>query len=163
MSEELETISKENLAMKRVLDEEQVEAQKAIKPLRIAITAVASPVNYIVLNSLLNGEIFGYDQDLSVTLLDTRENQDALSGVVMEVIDCAWDLLRDISQTSETTQAFKNADLVLVLDADCSTEHVDTLVQNVSIYRQYAEIIETDTKKNARILVSGKTANLIAS
>ena len=163
MSEELETISKENLAMKRVLEEEQVEAQKVIKPLRITITAAASPVNYIVLNSLLNGEIFGYDQDLSVTLLDTQENQDALSGVVMEVIDCAWDLLRDISQTSETTQAFKNADLVLVLDADCSTEDVDTLVQNVSIYRQYAEIIETDAKKNARILVSGKTANLIAS
>ena len=163
MSEELETISKENLAMKRVLEEEQVEAQKVIKPLRITITAAASPVNYIVLNSLLNGEIFGYDQDLSVTLLDTQENQDALSGVVMEVIDCAWDLLRDISQTSETTQAFKNADLVLVLDADCSTEDVDTLVQNVSIFRQYAEIIETDAKKNARILVSGKTANLIAS
>ena len=163
MSEELETISKENLAMKRVLEEEQVEAQKVIKPLRITITAAASPVNYIVLNSLLNGEIFGYDQDLSVTLLDTQDNQDALSGVVMEVIDCAWDLLRDISQTSETTQAFKNADLVLVLDADCSTEDVDTLVQNVSIFRQYAEIIETDAKKNARILVSGKTANLIAS
>ena len=163
MSEELQAISKENLATKRVLDEEKVEAEKAIMPLRITITAAASPVNYIVLNSLLKGEIFGYDQDLSVTLLDTPENQETLSGVVMEVTDCAWDLLREISQTSDITQAFKNADLVLVLDADCSTEDVDILVQNVSIYKQYAEMIEADANKNARILVSGKTANLIAS
>ena len=163
MSEELGAISKENIAMKRVLDEEEMQALKAINPLRITITAAASPVNYIVLNSLLSGEIFGFEQDLSLTLLDTPEHQEALSGVVMEVIDCAWNLLRDISQTSDTTQAFKNADLVLVLDADCSTEDVDILVQNAIVYKQYGELIEADAKKNARILVCGKTANLLAS
>ncbi|CAB4032755.1 malate dehydrogenase 1B [Paramuricea clavata] len=163
MSEELGAISKENIATKRVLDEEEIEALKAINPLRITITAAASPVNYIVLNSLLSGEIFGFEQDLSLTLLDTPEHQEALSGVVMEVIDCAWNLLRDISQTSDTTQAFKNADLVLVPDADCSTEDVDILVQNAIVYKQYGELIEADAKKNARILVCGKTANLLAS
>lgn len=163
MSEELGAISKENIAMKRVLDEEEMQALKAINPLRITITAAASPVNYIVLNSLLSGEIFGFEQDLSLTLLDTPEHQEALSGVVMEVIDCAWNLLRDISQTSDTTQAFKNADLFLVLNADCSTEDVDILVQNAIVYKQYGELIEADAKKNARILVCGKTANLLAS
>jgi malate dehydrogenase len=163
MSEELGAISKENIAMKRVLDEKEMQALKAINPLRVTITAAASPVNYIVLNSLLSGEIFGFEQDLSLTLLDTPEHQEALSGVVMEVIDCAWNLLRDISQTSDTTQAFKNADLVLVLDADCSTEDVDILVQNAIVYKQYGELIEADAKKNARILVCGKTANLLAS
>ena len=163
MSEELGAISKENLAMKRLLDEEKAEAQKAINPLRITITAAASSINYIVLNSLLSGEIFGFEQDLSVTLLDTPENQEALSGVVMEVIDCAWDLLKNISQTSDMKQAFTNADLVLVLDADCCTVDVDILIQNAAIYKQYAEMIEAGAKKNARILVCGKAANLAAN
>jgi malate dehydrogenase len=163
MSEELGAISKENLAMKRILDEEKAEAEKAINPLRITITAAASSVNYMVLNSLLSGEIFGLKQDLSVTLLDTSENQEVLSGVVMEVIDCAWDLLRDISQTADIAQAFKNADLALILDADYSTEDVNILVHNATTYKQYAEMIEAHAKKDARILVCGKAANLSAN
>lgn len=162
MSEELGAISKENLAMKRILDEEKEETQKAINPLRITITAAASPVNYMILNSLFTGKIFGSNQDLAVTLLDTPENEEVLSGVVMEVIDCAGDLLKDISLTSDCTKAFKNADLVLILDADCSSEDIDIMVQNVTVYKQYAEIIEADAK-DTRILVCGKTANLIAT
>lgn len=163
MSEELEAISKENLATKRAIDNEEIQSQKAINPLRITITAAASLVNYIVLNSLLSGEIFGPEQDLSLTLLDTAENQEALSGVVMEVEDCAWGLLRNISQTSNIAGAFKDADMILVLDADCSTEDVDVLVQNATVYKQYAEMIDAGAKRNAKILVCGKTGNLFAS
>ena len=168
MSKELVEICKENLATKRVLDEEKAEVEKAINPLRITITAAGSPVNYVVLNSLLSGEIFGFEQDISVTLLDTDENQEALSGVVMEVIDCAWDLLRGVSQTSDPTKAFKDADLVLVLDADCSTESEDNesenqLLPNAAIFKHYAEVIESDANKNARILVCGKNATIVAS
>lgn len=163
MSEELVKISKENLSTKRVLDEEKAEAEKSVNPLRITITAAVSPVSYVVLNSLFSGEIFGFEQDISVTLLDTDENQEVLSGVVMEVFDCALGILRDISHTSDITQAFKNADLVLVLDADCSTEDEDLLVPNAVVFKQYAEMIQTHAKQNARVLVCGKNSNLVAS
>ena len=111
MSEELLEIAKENLSTKQAVEAENEAAAKVINPLRVTITDGASPVSYAVLNSLLSGEIFGHDQDISVTLLDKTDNKDALQGIVMEVQDCAWPLLRDIFSTTETGQAFKNSDV----------------------------------------------------
>lgn len=165
MSKELCKISEENLATKQAVEAENADAAKAINPLRVAITAGASPVNYVVLNSLFSGKIFGQEQDISVTLLDKAENQDVLKGIIMEVYDCAWPLLRNISQTSEATDVFKNSDLIIMLDTAYTAEsdELSSSAATAEVFRRYAEIIETDAKKNARILVCGENANINAT
>lgn len=163
MSEELLAISKENQLTKQMLDQEKIDAEKNINPMRITIVSAASRAHYILFKSLLNGEIFGFEQDICLTLYDSIENQDILSGLTMEVIDCASPLLRTVNHTSDINDAFNNTDLVLILDAECSTEDDEVLVRSAILYKQYAEMIEAHAKTSVRILVCGKTSNLFAS
>lgn len=164
MSEELLEIAKENLSTKQAVEAENEAAAKVINPLRVTITDGASPVSYAVLNSLLSGEIFGHDQDISVTLLDKTDNKDALQGIVMEVQDCAWPLLRDIFSTTETGQAFKNSDVILILDEACPVDETSgTTPASAEVFKQYAEAIESDAKKSTKILVCSQNGNINAA
>lgn len=64
--------------------------------MRVAVTGAAGQICYSLLFRIANGDMLGYDQPVILHLIDIPQAQKALTGVAMELGDCAFPLLRDI-------------------------------------------------------------------
>ena len=67
----------------------------------MAVTGAAGQICYSMLFRIANGDMLGYDQPVILHLIDIPQAQKALSGVAMELGDCAFPLLRDIVCTDD--------------------------------------------------------------
>ena len=65
-------------------------------PIRVAVTGAAGQIGYSLLFRIASGEMLGKDQPVILQLLDLPHAQKACQGVIMELDDCAFPLLRDI-------------------------------------------------------------------
>ncbi|PRD20447.1 UNVERIFIED_CONTAM: Malate dehydrogenase, partial [Trichonephila clavipes] len=63
-------------------------------PIRVLVTGAAGQIAYSLLYSVSKGDVFGLDQPVSLHLLDIPQMMGVLEGVVMELNDCAFPLLR---------------------------------------------------------------------
>lgn len=70
--------------------------QAGKKPMRVAVTGAAGQICYSLLFRIANGDMLGYDQPVILHLIDIPQAQKALTGVAMELGDCAFPLLREI-------------------------------------------------------------------
>lgn len=68
-------------------------------PIRVLITGAAGQIGYSLIPLVAGGSIFGADQPVILHLLDIPPAQKALDGVVMEIEDCAYPLLRGLVAT----------------------------------------------------------------
>lgn len=75
--------------------------QAGKKPMRVAVTGAAGQICYSLLFRIANGDMLGYDQPVILHLVDIPQAQKALTGVAMELGDCAFPLLRDIVCTDD--------------------------------------------------------------
>lgn len=64
---------------------------------------------------IANGDVFGKDQKVILTLLDITPMMGVLSGVVMELSDCAFTLLNEVIATAEPAVAFKDVDVAFLV------------------------------------------------
>lgn len=60
------------------------------------MTGAAGQICYSLLFRIANGDMLGYDQPVILHLIDIPQAQKALTGVAMELGDCAFPLLREI-------------------------------------------------------------------
>jgi len=63
-------------------------------PVRVCITGAAGQIAYSLVFKVAKGEMFGDDQPVILHLLDIAPMEGVLHGVVMELEDCAYHLLR---------------------------------------------------------------------
>jgi malate dehydrogenase len=61
--------------------------------MRVAVTGAAGQICYALLFRLARGDLLGPNQPIILHLLDIPQAQKALSGVAMELGDCAFPLL----------------------------------------------------------------------
>lgn len=66
--------------------------------------------------------MLGWDQPVILQLLELTPALKALEGVVMELQDCAFPLLRGIVQTDDPAKAFEGADYALLVGAKPRTK-----------------------------------------
>ena len=59
--------------------------------------------------------MLGDDQPVVLQLLEIPPAMEALSGVVMELDDCAFDLVQDIIATDDPDVAFRDVDYALLV------------------------------------------------
>ena len=64
--------------------------------MRVAVTGAAGQICYSLLFRIANGDMLGRDQPVILHLIDIPQAQKALTGVAMELGDCAFPLLRGI-------------------------------------------------------------------
>lgn len=123
--------------------------------------SASAPICYQLIPLLANGEVFGMTTEISIHLLDTDEFKNDLCGIVMEVEDMAFPLLRSISEHTEINKAFLQADIIIVLDDILLKREVQSLenyIRKVSeICYVYAPLIEKNAKKEVRVISAGKT------
>ncbi|MCL7929738.1 malate dehydrogenase [Halomonas llamarensis] len=138
-------------------------------PVRIAITGGAGQISYSLIFRIAAGDMLGPDQPVILQLLEIPPAMDALSGVVMEVNDCAFPLVQDIVATDDPNVAFKDADFALLVGArprGPGMERKDLLEANAAIFSVQGKALNDNASRDVRVLVVGNPANtnaLIAS
>ena len=61
-------------------------------PVRVAVTGAAGQISYSLLFRIASGQMLGPDQPIILQLLEIPPAMGAVSGVVMELEDCAFPL-----------------------------------------------------------------------
>ena len=64
--------------------------------IKVTVTGAAGQINYNLLFRIANGDMFGKNTKIILSLLEISPALKALEGVKMELIDCAFPLLDKI-------------------------------------------------------------------
>src|SRR5476649_2722504 len=84
-------------------------------PIRVAVTGAAGQIGYSLLFRIASGAVFGPDQPVVLHLIEIEPALKALNGVVMEVLDCAFPLLKGIVPTANLDEGFKDVNWALLV------------------------------------------------
>ena len=133
-------------------------------PLRVAVTGAAGQIGYSLLFRIANGDLLGKDQPVILQLLEIPDEkaQKALTGVMMELEDCAFPLLAGMTAHSDPMTAFKDIDVALLVGArprGPGMERKDLLSANAQIFTAQGKALNAVAKKTVKVLVVGNPAN----
>jgi malate dehydrogenase len=131
-------------------------------PVRVAVTGASGNIGYSLLFRIASGAMLGKDQHVILQLLELPAAMNALKGVVMELQDCAFPLLRDIVATDDPAKAFEGADYALLVGAKPRTkgmERSDLLKGNAEIFKVQGKALDKHANKDVKVLVVGNPAN----
>ena len=133
-------------------------------PMRVAVTGAAGQIGYSLLFRISNGDLLGKDQPVILQLLEIPDEkaQKALTGVMMELDDCAFPLLAGMSAHSDPMTAFKDIDIALLVGArprGPGMERKDLLSANAQIFTAQGKALNAVAKKTVKVLVVGNPAN----
>ena len=131
-------------------------------PVRVAITGAAGQISYSLLFGVAAGQMLGDDQPLILQLLEIPPAMDALSGVVMELDDCAFPLVQEIVATDSPDEAFKDVEFALLVGArprGPGMERKDLLEANAQIFSVQGKSLNEHAAANVKVLVVGNPAN----
>merc|ERR1712168_1246073 len=131
-------------------------------PLRVVITGAAGQIAYSLIYQVASGYVFGNNQPLILHLLDIAPMMGVLGGVVMEIQDCAFPLVRDVVATDDPNVGFKDIDAAFLVGAmprKEGMERKDLLAANVKIFKVQGEALDKHAKKSVKVLVVGNPAN----
>lgn len=140
---------------------------KSVK--RIAVTGAAGQIGYNLLFRLMNGDLLGTDQPIALHLLEIPQMTGALSGVAMELEDCATSLLQEIQIGSDPNKLFKDVDYAFLVGATPrgpGMERKELLGINGQIFVEQGKALNEVASRDVKVLVVGNPANtncLIAS
>ncbi len=131
-------------------------------PVRVAVTGAAGQIGYALLFRIAAGDMLGKDQPVILHLLEITPALPALQGVVMELNDCAFPLLRGIVATDDANVAFKDVDFALLVGSrprGPGMERKDLLEINGGIFAPQGKALNAHAKRHVKVLVVGNPAN----
>ena len=132
------------------------------EPVRVAITGAAGQIAYSLLFRIASGEMLGRDQPVSLQLLEITPALKALEGVVMEINDCAYPLVRDIVITDDAAKAFDGTAYALLVGSKPrgkGMERGDLLTENGKIFKPQGQALNESAQRDVKVLVIGNPAN----
>lgn len=130
--------------------------------LRVLITGAAGQIAYSLIGPIAKGDVYGHDQPIELHLLDISQMMGVLDGVVMEMRDCSFPLLRNVVATDNVETAFKDIDYALLVGAMPRREGMerkDLLRANVKIFQEQGHALDAFAKKSVKVVVVGNPAN----
>ena len=131
-------------------------------PVRVTITGAAGQMGYALLFRVASGAMLGNDQPVILQLLEITPALDAVKGVVMELDDCAFPLLQDVTYTDDANLAFKDTDYALLVGSrprGPGMERKDLLEANAAIFSAQGKALNDNASRNVKVLVVGNPAN----
>ncbi len=134
------------------------------KPMRVAVTGAAGQIGYSLLFRIASGEMLGKDQPVILQMLEIPDEkaQKALTGVMMELDDCAFPLLHSMIPASDPNVAFKDIDVALLVGArprGPGMERKDLLEANGKIFGPQGKALSDHASRDVKVLVVGNPAN----
>jgi malate dehydrogenase len=131
-------------------------------PVRVAVTGAAGAIAYSLLFRIASGQLLGPDTPVRLQLLEIPQAMGALEGVIMELEDCAFPLLRDVEASDDPNRAFDGASIALLVGArprSKGMERADLLEANGGIFRPQGQALNTHAAEDIKVLVVGNPAN----
>lgn len=134
------------------------------KPIRVSVTGAAGQIGYALLFRIASGQMFGADQPIILQLIEAAAEKpmQALTGVVMELDDCAFPMLQSIVMTSDPAVGFKDTNWALLIGAKPrgpGMERADLLKDNARIFIEQGKLIDRVAADDCRVVVVGNPAN----
>jgi malate dehydrogenase len=130
--------------------------------IKVAVTGAAGQIGYALLFRIASGAMFGKDVPVELSLLELESALGALSGVVMELEDCAFPLLKKITVTADPLKAFENIDWALLVGSvprKAGMERGDLLKINANVFVKQGQALAQAARKNCKVLVVGNPCN----
>jgi malate dehydrogenase len=132
------------------------------EPIRVAVTGAGGQIGYSLLIRIASGAMFGLDQSVELNLIEIPPGMQALEGVVMELDDCAFPLLRNIVATDNLDTGFSGANWCLLVGSvprGPGMERKDLLGINGKIFTGQGQAIQKNAASDVRTLVVGNPCN----
>ena len=129
---------------------------------RVAVTGAAGQIGYSILPRIASGAVFGRETPVILQLLEIPPVLPALKGVCMELEDCAFPLLRDITAGDDPNVAFRDADLVFLIGSKPRTkgmERKELIMENGPIFTGQGRAINDHASSDVRAIVVGNPCN----
>ena len=131
-------------------------------PLHVAVTGAAGQIGYALLFRIASGALFGPNQPVILHLIEIEPALPALSGVVMELDDCAFPLLKGVVPTANLDEGFRGVNWALLVGSvprKQGMERKDLLGINGRIFVGQGQAIQKNAAPNVRVLVVGNPCN----
>ena len=97
-----------------------------------------------------------------IQLFPDEKAQKALTGVMMELADCAFPLLAGMQAHSDPMKAFQDVDYALLVGArprGPGMERADLLAANAQIFTAQGKALNAVASRDVKVLVVGNPAN----
>ncbi len=131
-------------------------------PIKVAVTGAAGQIGYSLLFRIASGAMFGPDQPVELSLVEIPQALDPLQGVVMELQDCAFPLLKGITSTADLNEGFCGVNWALLVGSvprKAGMERADLLGINGKIFTGQGQAIAKNAASDVRTLVVGNPCN----
>ncbi len=131
-------------------------------PVKVTVTGAAGQIGYALLFRIASGQMLGEDTPVELRLLEIPDAIKATEGTAMELVDCAFPLLRAIDISDDPKEAFDGANVALLVGArprSKGMERADLLEANGGIFKPQGEAINERAADDIKVLVVGNPAN----
>jgi malate dehydrogenase len=131
-------------------------------PIRVAVTGAAGQIGYALLFRIASGGMFGPDQPVILHLVEIEPALPALQGVVMELDDCAFPLLKGLVTTASLDEGFRGVNWALLVGSiprKAGMERKDLLGINGKIFIGQGLAIAKNAAPDVRVFVVGNPCN----
>ncbi|HEY1173401.1 MAG TPA: malate dehydrogenase [Verrucomicrobiae bacterium] len=131
-------------------------------PIRVAVTGAAGQIGYSLLFRIASGSMFGPNQPVILHLIEIEPALPTLNGVVMELEDCAFPLLKGIVPTASLDEGFRGVNWALLVGSvprKQGMERKDLLGINGKIFIGQGQAIQKNAASDVRIHVVGNPCN----
>src|SRR5438105_5796371 len=131
-------------------------------PIKIAVTGAAGQIGYSLLFRIASGALFGAEHPIALSLIEIPNALGALEGVVMELDDCAFPLLKSITPTADLDEGFRGVNWALLVGSvprKAGMERKELLGINGKIFVGQGRALEKNAAADVRIHVVGNPCN----
>jgi malate dehydrogenase len=131
-------------------------------PITISVTGAAGQLAYAFLFRIASGAVFGPDQPINLRLIEIEPALPALGGVVMELDDCAFPLLREVVATTDVDEGFRGANWAVLIGAvprKAGMERGDLLEINGKVFTDQGRAIGANGAPGVKTFVVGNPCN----
>lgn len=127
--------------------------------IHLAISGAAGRIGYSLVYRIAAGAMFGPEQPVRLSLLEVPGQMDSLRGVGLELQDCAFPLMRDVTLTDQPKEAFSRAEWIIMLAGEpAEVDRRQLLQKNARIYAEHGAAVN-EVAPDARILVVAEPCN----
>ena len=131
-------------------------------PVTVTITGAAGQLGYALVFRVASGAMLGPDQPIVLKLLEIPPAMNALNGVIMEIDDCAFPLVKGIVPTDDPNTAFEGADYALLVGSrprGPGMERSELMEANAAIFSVQGRALNEHAARHVKVLVVGNPAN----
>lgn len=133
-------------------------------PIRVAVTGAAGQIGYALIFRIASGEVFGPNQPVILHLVEVPPVLPALTGVQMELDDCAFPTLAGVvkADSDHLEDGFRDCNVVVCVGSvprKDGMERSDLIRINGPIFTKTGQAIQNAAAKDVKVVVVGNPCN----